>query len=355
MVYVAGKSSESLARELGLESVIKLGSNESPLGPSKAAIAAVENAARQMHLYPGVEAGDLRADIAERAGVPVGSVVIGNGSSDVLLKVAAALLRGGGEAIIPEPCFSMYEVAVDWAGGSRIHVPGLDYRFDVAGIVSAITPQTRMIFLTNPNNPTGLPLSRQEIEFVLSSINSNITVILDEAYCEYVDPGDRVDGVDFFKAGHRIVVTRTFSKIHALAGMRVGYGIAAEELVSEITAHIPPFYSGSLGLKAARASLWDDEHLIRSRDVNDDGRKYLTAAFTAMGLRVLPSAANHVLIVEMANVDAVDRLMNERGFIGRPTGSSFGLPGGYRVTVGTAEQNRAFVTNLAAVLDSMAP
>lgn len=353
MVYVPGKSSDSLARELGLESVIKLGSNESPIGPSKAAIAAVQDAVGRMHLYPGVEGEDLALAISHRVGMPASNVVIGNGSSDILLKAAEVLLGDGGEAIIPEPCFSMYQVAVDRAGGEQVIVPGKDYRFDVTGIVAAITERTRLIFLTNPNNPTGLPLTRAEIEYVLGNVHEKVTVILDEAYCEYVDPDERIDGVEFLKAGHQVLVTRTFSKIYALAGLRLGYGIGPEALIGKIKDLLPPFYSGTLGLRAAAATLADEEHLTRSREVNAEGRSYLTASFVALGLRVLPSAANHVLIVDMDNVEAIDRQMNERGFIGRPTGSSFGLPNGYRVTVGTAEQNRQFVAHLSAVLETV--
>lgn len=353
MVYVPGKSSDSLARELGLDTIIKLGSNESPVGPSKAAMAAVSDAVGRMHLYPGVEGEDLGLALSLRVGLPTANLVIGNGSSDILLKAAEVILGNGGEAIIPEPCFSMYQVAVDRAGGEQVMVPGRDYRFDVAGIVAAITPRTRMIFLTNPNNPTGLPLSRSDIEYVLEHAHDKVTVILDEAYGEYVDPAEHIDGVDFLKDGHQVLVTRTFSKIYALAGLRLGYGIGPEELIGKINGLLPPFYSGTLGLRAAAATLSDEEHLSLSREVNAAGRNYLTEAFTAMGLRVLPSAANHVLIVDLDNVEAIDRLMNERGFIGRPTGSSFGLPNGYRVTVGTPEQNRQFVSHLAAVLETV--
>jgi histidinol-phosphate aminotransferase len=347
VTYVAGKSADALRRELGLDTIIKLGSNESPIGPSQRAVEAAAEAARSAHIYPGVESADLAAAIAGHAGVEPDQVVIGNGSCDVLLAVAAELLAPGDEAIVPEPSFAMYRIGAETAGASVVGVPHRDYAFDLDGIVAAMTERTRLVFLTNPNNPTGLPLSRTEIVKVLDALPSRAVAVLDEAYGEFVDPERHVDGVDLLREGRDVVVTRTFSKIYALAAFRVGYGLASPELAGALRAAQPPFHVGSPSLRAAQAALADGDHLALSQRVNRQGRSYLTAELTRLGLRVLPSQANHVLIVGMQDVAGLDSALNLEGIILRPTGPSFGLKGGLRITIGTAEQNERVIAALS--------
>lgn len=350
MGYVAGKSADALKRELGIDAVIKLGSNESPIGPSRRAVDAAAAAARTGHIYPGVEPADLAAAIALHTGVSADSVVIGNGSCDVLLAVAAHVLNPGDEAVVPEPSFAMYRIGAEAAGATVISVPHRDYAFDLEGVIAAITDRTRLLFLTNPNNPTGLPLARGEIVKVLDALPDQVAVVLDEAYGEFVDPDQHVDGIDLLRQGRNVVVTRTFSKIYALAAFRVGYGIARPDLAGALRAAQPPFHVGSPSLRAAQAALADVDHLELSRRVNREGRSYLTEELGGMGLRVLPSQANHVLVVGLDDVGTLDAALNAQGIITRPTGPSFGLEGGLRITVGTAEQNERVVTALREYL-----
>jgi histidinol-phosphate aminotransferase len=350
MSYVSGKSADALRREFGLASVVKLGSNESPLGPSARVLAAMAESAPQASVYPGVEELDLRSDIAAQTGLAVASVVVGNGSCDVLVRAAGAWLHPGDEAIVPGPAFAMYRVAIERAGGTVVDVPHRDYAVDQEGIRAAVTPRTRMLFLANPNNPTGFALSREELTALLDDLPPDLLILLDEAYGEFVDPELHVDGVDFLRAGRNVLVTRTFSKIHALAGLRVGYGLAAPALADRLRATQLPFHTGGLALRAARVALSDTEHLELSRRVNREGRSYLTAELRGMGLQVLSSQANHVLIVGLADVESLEVNLNRQGVIARPTGPSFGLEGGLRVTVGTREMNDAFLAALRSAL-----
>lgn len=350
MTYVAGKSADVLRRELGIEAVIKLGSNESPVGPSQHAVDAALAAARSGHIYPGVEAADLAEAIAAHAGISADSIVIGNGSCDILLSAAAAVLQNGDEAVVPEPSFAMYRIGVEAVGATVISVPHRDYAFDLDGIVAAVNERTRLVFLTNPNNPTGLPLTRAEILKVLDALPERVLLVLDEAYGEYVDQDQRVDGVELLREGRNVIVTRTFSKIYALAAFRVGYGIAAPEVASLLRAAQPPFHVGSPSLRAAQAALADVDHLTLSQRVNRQGRTSLTNDLRALGLRVLPSQANHVLVVGLDDVPSIDDALNAQGIITRPTGPSFGLDGGLRITVGTSEQNERVVAALREYL-----
>ncbi|MYS85106.1 histidinol-phosphate transaminase [Embleya scabrispora] len=354
MTYVAGKSADVLKRELGVETVVKLGSNESPIGPSARAVEAITTYASQSHIYPGPELRQLHDTIAEGTGLSPANVVIGNGSCDVLLSVAAQVLTHGDEAIIPEPSFAMYRIGARAAGATAVGIPHRDYAFDIDAIRAAVTPRTRMLFLTNPNNPTGLVLTRTQITDLLDALPDDVLVVLDEAYGEFVDDDQHVDGVDLLREGRNIIVTRTFSKIYALAGLRVGYGLTTPKLADQLRAVQPPFHTGSLALRAANAAFADREHLELSRRVNREGRSYLTAELTALGLRVLPSEANHVLVVDLEDVPAIDAALNARGVISRPTGPSFDLKGGLRVTVGTPQQNQTFIAALREALHDLA-
>jgi histidinol-phosphate aminotransferase len=350
MTYVAGKSAEQLQRERGLERIVKLGSNENPLGPSPKAIAALLESAATMHRYPDVELGDLRVALAERLDLDVQQLVVGNGSCDIFMILARCMLHPGDEVVISHPAFLMYEVSARAAGAECTFVEPRDYAYDLDAIADAVGERTRIVYVTNPNNPTGLAVGGADLTRFLDRLPASVLVVLDEAYREYVDSPDAPKGRDFVSEGRNLMVTRSFSKIYGLAGMRVGYGIGRPELISLIASHQPPFHTGRLALVAARAALADQEYVEQCRQLNAEGRRYLAEQLSRLGLHVLPSQSNHVLIVGLDDTPAVDDGLQARGVIVRPTDKSFGLPGCIRVTIGTRDENETFVRALTEVL-----
>ncbi len=347
---MAGRSVEEIRRELGLDDVVKLGSNENPLGPSPAAARALRDSAAEAHRYPGVEADDLRIAIATRLGVGVDNVAIGNGSCDILNAALRATAEPGDRVVISRPYFMVYELGARWCGAEIDWVEPVAYAYDLDAMARAVTDRTRAIFVTNPNNPTGLIVTRDALSRFLGAVPPDVLVILDEAYREFVDHPGFPDGVEEVLAGRNLLVTRTFSKIYGLAGLRVGYGIGSERLIAAIRGQQPPFHTGRQALVAALAAYDDDAFVDESRRVNAAGRVQLHRGLEQLGLEVLPSHANHVLVVGLDDAGEIDRGLVERGVIVRDTGPSFGLPGCLRVTVGTARENDAFLTALGEVL-----
>ncbi|MFN8224995.1 MAG: histidinol-phosphate transaminase [Gaiellales bacterium] len=350
MSYVAGRSAKGLERELGVSNIVKLGSNENPLGPSPAAVRALHEASASMHRYPGVEEDDLRADIAAAVGLPVENVAIDCGSCGMLLASAAAVLEPGSRAVISRPYFKMYELCALRARAEIDWVDPVEYAYDIDAMAAAVRPGTRIVYVTNPNNPTGLAVSSAEMTRLLAAVPDSVLVVMDEAYMEFVEMLDFPDSVAAVRAGRNVLVLRTFSKVYGLAGLRVGYGIGPEPLIEQIRSLQPPFHVGLQALVAARAAFADTEFVDRSRAHNASGRAELARALTALGVRVLPSQANHVLIVGLEDVETIERALLRRGVIVRPTEASFGLPGCIRVTVGLESDNAAFVRAFGEIL-----
>jgi histidinol-phosphate aminotransferase len=331
--YTPGRSIEDCMREFGVGEFIKLGSNENPLGPSPKAMAAVKQAVAQMSQYPGVEVYDLRCRLAETlgAGLDVDNIIVGNGSADVIMSMAKAFLFGGGEVIISHPAFQMYELATNMYGGTCV----------------------RMIYLTNPNNPTGQIVTQSEVDAFLERVPPSVVVVFDQAYYEYVDAGDYPDAIRYVVEGRNVVITRTFSKVYGLAGMRVGYGIASKEIIEYLLHTQPPFHSGRLALIVALASLEDRGHVERSQKVNAEGREYLYRGFGEMGVEYLPSQANFFMLVNLKHsVQSINQALLRRGVIIRPT-APFGIPEAFRVTIGTQEQNQRVIEAFKEVLEEL--
>lgn len=347
--YRPGKPIEEVKRELGLTDVIKLASNENAIGPSPRAQEAVRDAATRMHVYPEGSCHDLRLAVAEHLGVPAECLVFGNGSDNLIHCLGLAFLMPGDEIVHGDTTFSQYRTAAMLNRSDVVVAPMRDWTNDVDALLGAVTPRTKMIFLANPNNPTGTIVKKADMRRLMDGVPDRVLVVFDEAYKEYVESSDYPETVDYVREGRNAIVLRTFSKAYGLAGIRVGYGITRPEIAEAIDRVREPFNVNLLGQAAATAALDDIEHIRHSREVNHAGKVFLTSAFREMGLECAPSEANFLWFnVNRDSVEVFQRLL-ERGVIIR-TGDIFGAPTWLRVTIGTQAENERFVTALKGVL-----
>ncbi len=347
--YVPGKPIEEVQREYGLTDIIKLASNENPLGPSPLAIEAIRAGAAGVGLYPDAACYELTRELAAHWGVGPENLVLGNGSDEIIQFIGLAFVQPGDEVLTARPSFVRYEAAAVLNNGTLIEAPLRDLRFDLEAMAERLTPRTRVVFIANPNNPTGTMVTRAELERFLDRVPAETVVVMDEAYFEYADSPDYPDSWEYARQGRNVIVLRTFSKIYALAGLRVGYGMARPELIHYLQQVREPFNVNSLAQAAARASLRDADQVDRSRRMNREGKQALAAAFDTMGLPHAPTEANFILVDVKRDCRDVFEGLLRRGVIVR-TGDIFGLPTHLRVTIGTAEQNERFLRELRAVL-----
>jgi histidinol-phosphate aminotransferase len=356
--YTPEKTLEELQEEYGLETIVDLGSIENPLGPSPLAMEAVRRAATDTHLYSSINvaADQLRCKLAESMGPNFhkDNIILGNGSVDVLRMAAEVFLYGGGESIMRRNAFPMYEVATKMYGGECVFIESnKDYTFDLLSMADRITDQTRLVFLTNPNNPTGEIVTQQELDEFMKRIPPSVVVILDHAYQEYVEAEEYPDVAKYILDGRNVIVTRTFSKIYGLAGLRIGYGIARKEIIEYLSRSRMPFYSGSVAPMAAIAALDDVEHVKLSRRLNAEGKKYLYQKFDELDLTHLPTQAFFILLVDLKHdTNAISQALLRRGVIVRP-GHVFNMPEAICVTVGKPEDNERMVEALRLVLEEL--
>jgi len=356
-LYIAGKCPEQVCQELGLGEVIKLCSNENPLGPSPMAVAALRDALPQAHCYPGIVELELKRRLAtcHRNGLTEQHFIVGNGATDVLRMVAQAFIFDGGEAIVDRVTFPLYALLTTMYGGDVIKVElRANYRSDLLAMGDAVTPETRIIWLCSPNNPTGLVLSQAEVDEFIGRLPEHVVVVFDEAYCEYVTDPNCVDSLRYVYQGRNVIVVRSFSKTSGLANLRVGYGIAPPDLVEYLLHTVLPFNTGALPIVAATASLEDHAFHRRSRELVQQERAFLYAGLSEMGLTCLPSQANYLLVLDppLGAPGLVDALLR-KGVIVRPM-AGFGLPNAFRVTVGLREQNERFLAAVrTAVMDAV--
>ena len=348
--YVPGKPMEELERELGISDSIKVASNENPLGPSPKALAAVRSALKSLNRYPDGNATLLKEKLAEKLSVKPEMIVTGNGSNEVLELVAATFMQPGDHAVISAHAFVVYDLAVESRGLTKTVVPpGKNYGHDLAAMARAVQPNTRLLFIANPNNPTGTMVTRAEVDALLESLPEQVIVVMDEAYFEYVDDPDYPDGVALVKAGRPVVATRTFSKIYGLAGLRVGYGVMAQEMAEYVNRVRQPFNTNSLAQVAAAAALDDEAFFRRSRETNRRGLAFLYKEFKRLKIESIPSVANFVLMKSPKDAkELYDQLLHQ-GVIVRPMGG-YRLPQWLRVTVGSPRENRRFIQALEALL-----
>jgi histidinol-phosphate aminotransferase len=348
--YEPGKPVEEVQRELGLERVVKLASNEGPFPPFPAALEAMERAARDLNRYPDGGAYRLRAALAEHHGVAFEEVAIGAGADGVIDCLSQAVLEPGDEIVCGWPSFPSYVIDALKLGAEPVRVPLRDHLHDLDAMLAAIGPRTKIAYLCHPNNPTGTANTRAELDAWFDRVPAHVLTVLDQAYFEYVDDPDYADGVDWFRAGRNVLVLRTFSKIYGLAGLRVGYGIGPAEVVAAAGKVRRAFDITTQAQEAAVASIGDAEELARRRAVNAEGRVELERVLRSHGLEPAPGARGNFLFVEVGD-DArplFDALLHE-GAIVRPL-AGFGAPGAIRVTVGTPEEIAFFSDALGRVL-----
>lgn len=348
-VYQPGRPIEEVARELGLPAaaIIKLASNENPLGPSPKALAAMREALPQLQLYPDGNAFYLKRRLAEKLAVAPENLILGNGSNEVLELIGHAAIAPGAEVVVSQYCFAVYPIVTHLFGGTLVTVPARQLGHDLAAMQRALTPNTRVVFVANPNNPTGTLAPPEAVLSLLDAVPSSVLVVLDEAYLEYLDAP--LDLLPMIRSGRHpnLVLARTFSKIHGLAGLRIGYGIGHPEFIAALEKIREPFNTNTLAQVGALAALDDEDHLRRTRENNTAGLRYYEEQLKALGLEYVPSAANFLLV----NVGEGQRVFVElqrRGVIVRPMGG-YGLPQWVRISVGVPAENARCVKALGEV------
>ena len=349
--YQPGKPISELAREMGLEerTIVKLASNENPRGIGPRTRAAIDAALADIARYPDGNGFELKQALAGRYHVDLGSIVLGNGSNDVLELVSLAFLGPGRAAVFSQHCFAVYPLATQARGARSIVTPAKNYGHDLETMAKAIDDETYVAWIANPNNPTGTFARHEEIEAFLRRVPERVIVVLDEAYNEYLPPDLRSDTVKLLKRHPNLVITRTFSKAYGLAGLRVGYALAQPSVADVMNRVRQPFNVNSIALAAATAALDDMEFVARSYAANLQGLRQLEDGARALGRQFIPSHANF-LTIQVGKAAEVYKRLLRRGVIVRPVGGGYGLPEHLRVTVGTADENERFLTALAASL-----
>jgi histidinol-phosphate aminotransferase len=343
--YQPGKPIEELQREYGIADVIKLASNENPLGPSPRAVSAVAAVLKELNRYPDGNGFELKAALSQRLGVTPANITLGNGSNEILELVARAFVSPGDDVMFSQHAFAVYPLVTQAVGGRAVTVPAVNFGHDLEAMHGAITAQTRVIFVANPNNPTGTWMPADVLHAFLRTVPDDVIAVVDEAYFEYVEETDYPDCTQWLAEFPNLLVTRTFSKIYGLAGLRVGYGVSGTALADILNRVRQPFNLNSLALACATAALEDEAHIAASVSCNRDGMRRLEAGFRQLGLAYIPSVGNFVC-VEVGDAASVYEKLLRRGVIVRPV-ANYGLPRHLRVTIGTQAENERFLAALA--------
>lgn len=347
--YPPGKPIEELERELGIVGSIKLASNENPLGPSPKAIRAIKENLNNFHRYPDGSCYYLRERLAKKFGLPMGNIIIGNGSNEIIKLVAHTVLSPDEEVILPMPTFLLYEKVVKSFEGKIVTVPLLNFSIDLPAILKAVSSKTKIIFISNPNNPTGQALNKEEISDFLNALPPGVIVVLDEAYIEFATDPDIASAVELLESYPLVVVLRTFSKAYGLAGLRIGYGFASEMIIDGMNLVRQPFNVNYLAQVGALAALDDDEFVEKTLELTRDGLEFLYSQLDRIGLKYLPTQTNFFLIKTPLGAQETYQRMLKQGVIVRSM-ESFGLNEYIRVNVGLPEENKRFIKTLEKIL-----
>jgi len=343
--YVPGKPIEELERELGIPRAVKLASNENPLGPSPKALAVLKDVGPTLHRYPDGGAHRLRAALADRFKLTPDHVVLGNGSDEILGLLARAFLSPGDHAVMADTTFVIYKMEVTAAHGVPVIVPLNAWRHDLNAMADAITPATRLVFMCNPNNPTGTMVTASEVDTFMERLPADAIVVFDEAYYEYVRDQRFPDSLAYVRANRNAIVLRTFSKIYGLAGLRIGYGLTTPEIAGYLNRVRPPFNANSVAQRASLAALGDDDHVARSRALNGAEMAIVRDGLAALGFAPIPSETNFIFFDVRRDGRQVFEALLRLGVIVRHIEGSM-----LRVTIGLPEENRAFLAALKTVL-----
>jgi histidinol-phosphate aminotransferase len=342
--YEPGKPIEEVEREIGIANSIKLASNENPLGPSPMALQAMRQKMAQLHLYPDGDCFYLKRALAAKLNVSSEQLIFGNGSNEIIELAIRTFMRPGDEAVMARQAFVVYKLVVQATGGISQEVPLRNFTHDLEAIGAAISAKTRIVFLANPNNPTGTIYRKAEWQAFLEQVPPDVLIIVDEAYFEYVEAADYPNSLHYHQQGKALLTLRTFSKLYGLAGLRIGYGIAEKEIISLMHRVRQPFNVNAPAQWAALAALDDREHVRRSLENNRQGLEYLTLEFARLGLEYVPSHANFILLRVGNGEDVFNRLLAQ-GIIVRPM-AGYRFPEHIRATIGTMDENRKFIDGL---------
>ena len=349
-VYQPGRPIEEVARELGLDpaAIIKVASNENPLGPSPLAVEAMRVAVNQSHLYPDGNSFHLKNKLSEKLDVKSSNLILGNGSNEIIEFVSHILLKPGDNIVVSEYCFAIYPLVAMMMGADVTTVPSVAYGHDLDAMLKAITPSTRIVWVANPNNPTGTLASVDEVKRLVQRVPSDVLLVMDEAYYEFLE--EPVDLLPLIKSGEmpNLLIMRTFSKIYGLAGLRIGYGIGHPDLISALEKVRQPFNINSIAQSGAIAAIDDESHLAATRKANVDGLRFFESVCVELGIEFVPSFANFILI-KVNDGQRVFESLQESGVISRPMGG-YGLPEWIRLSVGTEAENQLAVSALKKVL-----
>ena len=347
--YVPGKPIETVKREFGLDDVIKIASNENPLGPSPKAVEAIKEAASEVNQYPDGSCFELRQKLAKHLGVAPENLIFGDGGDEVIFHFAQAFIKEGDEIITPDTTFSEYATSALLMGGTPKVVPMKNWEIDVDALLKAVTDKTKAIYITNPNNPTGTLLSKEKIDYLIDNMPEDCLLFLDEAYYEYVDDPDYTNSIKYVKEDKNVLALRTFSKVYGIAGVRIGYGIASKRIIDLMEKTRLPFNVNRIAQKAAIAALDDKEHVANSRKVNKAGKEFLYREFDKLGLEYKPTQGNFVWVDVKTDCKELFAKLQRMGVIIR-AGAPFGAPTHIRVSVGTQKELDKFIECLKKVL-----
>lgn len=349
--YVPGKPIKELERELGIKDSIKLASNENPLGPSPKALRALQDFlynGSELSRYPDGSGFYLKKTISEKLGISAGDIILGNGSNEIIDIAVRTFMGPGDEAVMAEPSFVVYSMATTSVGATPVEIPLIDYRHDLMAMANAITERTKIVFIANPNNPTGTINKRDEFHRFMDKVPDGVLVIIDEAYYEYVMDPEYPNTIKYFMDGRDVLILRTFSKAYGLAGLRIGYGIASRDIIEEMNKVRNPFNTNTLAQLSAMNALTDNEHLNKTIEINEHGKEFLYRELDSMGIGYVPTEANFIYIPLYVESKIVYEALLKMGVIVRPVGVRE-----IRVTIGLPEENKRFIEALKIVIKSL--